>query len=209
MALREEVRLKLTALLRTRDNKKLEELRMFIGKFANVVGIDAKESLVILDRALEEDDREDALRILMAGMEPMIDYQIEHPDIAERFLRGLIIGLEGNIKLSDILYCQFYSESGEVILHMAPAKTLGPAEILKEFRVGMRKLAEDAKKDERIKMVKATSWIVAKNPNLLRRAGFTFEDNISDKARAEQFLGEIRPVAKASMLREVLLERYG
>lgn len=80
--------------------------------------------------------------------------------------------------------------------------------IIKAFRDGLRELARQVKEDERIKEIKATSWIVAANPGLLEKAGFTIGGAIDEKIKMEHFNDEDRPVFWAHMSRENLLEKY-
>lgn len=62
--------------------------------------------------------------------------------------------------------------------------------------------------DERIKEIQATSWIVASNPGLLEKAGFTVAGSISEEMRMEHFSNESRPVSWAQINREKFLKLW-
>ncbi len=72
----------------------------------------------------------------------------------------------------------------------------------------MKELARQVSQNEKIKEIQATSWIVASNPGLLKKAGFNVEGAITEEMRTTHFNDEDRPVAWAHINREKLLERY-
>jgi len=111
-----------------------------------------------------------------------------------------------NIWLSELMYYDIDVENGTAIIHIAPKGDLNLGEVIKSIRTGFKKLAKQVKEDERIKEVQATSWIVASNPGLLERFGFTVEGIIDEKMKAEHFSDEKRPVAYAHISREELLK---
>lgn len=101
---------------------------------------------------------------------------------------------------------------GTVHIHLAPSSALGIAALRADVEAGLRELARRLKEDEDLKgveIIKGTSWIVAKNPRLMERLGFTIDGPISEEERATHFSEESRPVAAAHMDREDFLARYG
>lgn len=97
-------------------------------------------------------------------------------------------------------------------IHLAPASSLGIAKLRADVDTGLRELARRLQEEpelQAIQTVEASSWIVAKNPRLIERLGFTVDGLISEEVRERYFHEESRPVASAHMSREDLLERYG
>ena len=106
-----------------------------------------------------------------------------------------------------------YDQSGSTVhLHISDAKTLGLGEKINEFRVGMQTLAKELQTNPAlagVDTISATSWIVAANPRMLELAGFTLDPAPLDAETLNRFVGETRPVARATMTREKLIERFG
>ena len=72
---------------------------------------------------------------------------------------------------------------GKVHLHIAPASTMSPVEMLRDVKSGFKALAADLQAKDGLhdaEEITATSWIVAKNPRLLERFGFTVHGKIAD-----------------------------
>lgn len=114
------------------------------------------------------------------------------------------------VPLSEAL--AFGVSNGTAHIHLAPSSALGIAALRADVEAGLRELARRLKEDEDLKgveIIKGTSWIVAKNPRLMERLGFTIDGPISEEERATHFSEESRPVAAAHMDREDFLARYG
>ena len=106
----------------------------------------------------------------------------------------------------------FGVSEGMAHIHLAPSSALGIAALRADVEAGLRELARRLRDDEEftdVTSVKGTSWIVAKNPRLLERLGFTIDGPISEEIRAAHFAEESRPVAAAHMDRDDFLARYG
>ncbi len=73
---------------------------------------------------------------------------------------------------------------------------------------GLRKLAEIIKKNEDVRVITASSWIVARKPEWLEDLGFTDTGPISEEEREKHFKDDTRPINKAVMSREDFLKRY-
>ena len=80
--------------------------------------------------------------------------------------------------------------------------------LLSEFGDGMKKLAQITLENDEVEEITATSWIVAAHPRVLERFGFVIDGEISEEERIAHFAGDNRPIWKASMTREKLLEKY-
>lgn len=100
-----------------------------------------------------------------------------------------------------------------ILIHLPPAKEFIKAEGMAKFKEeivkGLIELAKVIKLHPEIKKIYSISWIVAKNPILLERLGFTIEGQISEDEKKKHFTEETRPVAKAFMTSEDFLNRYG
>jgi hypothetical protein len=131
-------------------------------------------------------------------------------DSLEKLKRDAFTREGGFEPLSDVLSFGHWGSIAHI--HLAPAETMGPKQLIRGVSDGMKELARRIQEDEAlrdIENVSATSWIVAKNPRLLERLGFEVHGEISDERREEHFAGEERPVWSSSMTREELIKRYG
>lgn len=79
---------------------------------------------------------------------------------------------------------------------------------LAQFHDGLRLLAEIVAEDESVEVINADSWIVAKNPGLVKRLGFTLGETLTDEERERYFPGVKVPVRKSSIAREEFLKKY-
>jgi hypothetical protein len=110
------------------------------------------------------------------------------------------------IRLNEILS---YGKSGDTIhIHFADAKTLTIKEKINFFIDGLKKLALIVKDDEEIKQINGTSWIIAKNPKLIERFGFTYAGKIDEEMRDLHFRDEKEKVEWAYMERDEFLKKY-
>jgi len=146
-------------------------------------------------------------------LEPIVALRINQSKIFEKVQRENTINSNGNLKLSEVLYTSLNEQNkNEIFIHLAPAeefiKENGIANLKKEVEKGLAKLAEIVESNKNIEKITATSWIVAKNPLILERLGFTVVGEISEKERMEDFNNEKRPVAKAFIERSDFLARY-
>lgn len=99
----------------------------------------------------------------------------------------------------------------ELYLHVSPAKTLSLPEQLKLLREGLPILAKKLKENpnlQNVETIGAVSWIVAANPGLLTRIGFTYKGNLDEKRKAESFPGDTSDIGEAYISREDFLKRY-
>lgn len=83
----------------------------------------------------------------------------------------------------------------KVKLHIAPARDLSLIFIMKDIKLGLRKLADYLIKNQKVSIVEGQSWIITDHPGLLERFGFKV---------IEQDKGE----SIAQMSRRDLIEKY-
>ena len=158
---------------------------------------------------------------MLKVLEPIIILQATKPEILEKIekenekvQREEILNGDGNLKLSEVLYSGINGEhENEAEIHLAPAnefiKEKGIGVFKNEIESGLKKLATIIKSNNNIEKVSAVSWIVAKNPVLLESLGFTIIGEISEEEkRQKNYIGDNRPIARASMKREDFLARY-
>lgn len=198
------------------------DLEKRIDDFAHKLEVFQKNGLVFdregilkgLDESKEIKDREEFIVFLSKLLEPLVVSKFTQPGIFEKTQREFIIESGGSIKLSEILYTSLSEMNNQgLAIHLAPAAELikekGIGNFKKEIENGLIKLAEIVEEDPKIERIDAVSWIVAKNPSLLKRLGFTIVGEIPQEMKKKNFNDEARPVAAAFMSRDELLARYG
>jgi len=153
-----------------------------------------------------EDENEFVQRIKEI-LQPVIDFKLSKPEEFEEIARKEFID---NGKFTPVNEMIAYGEGddGWLHIHIAPHETSSIKEKLRLFKEGMKKLAEMAKKDENIKGLTGTSWIIAEFPKALERFGFTLTGEISDELRESHFKNEKRTIHGAQISREELIEKY-
>ncbi|MFA6270138.1 MAG: hypothetical protein WC657_02930 [Candidatus Paceibacterota bacterium] len=193
------------------NKDKPEELEKFyseIRDLANVAGLDSGILIEKFKLSLDLNSLEDFVSSAFEILKDIINLNINHPEIFERMRRERIMQAKGNIRLSELVYYDVDLEHGVARIHIAPGKDINPILILRSFREGLKKLAKELEEDERIKEIKADSWIVASNPGLLEKAGFVIDGPITDEERERYFSGDPRPISKSHINRETFLEKY-
>lgn len=150
-------------------------------------------------------DREAYSKAIVSALQPLFEWQAEHPDVTQRMMRDGFFKSTDTIPLSDVLSYN-RGNDGEVHIHIAPSEDI--PNLLSEVDAGLRALCEEFAQDRSLQTVKATSWIVAEHPKVLERFGFTVYGLVSEEVRKKYFEHESRPVAWATMSREVLEKRY-
>lgn len=133
----------------------------------------------------------------------------------ERYIRENARGDAGKEQIvlspEHMLVCD--APNGETVrIHIRDAETLSLEEKTADFTAGMRALAEKMQHDpsfSAVERVEATSWIIAKGPRMMSRLGFTVDTNPLDEETMRHFVGEDRPVGRASMMKSDVISRYG
>lgn len=161
-------------------------------------------------------DRNEFITKLGSALKPMAEYQIKHPQAAERANRKSFLRSSINkepftaIKGTDsILSYGIGGRNGDSVhLHLAPMKTLEDKNgfMLHEVPAAFDKLIEVIMDDDKIKAVTATSYVVASMPSLFKKYGFELEA-LSPEARGYSWGNEDRPILRAFMSKEKFLQR--
>lgn len=111
--------------------------------------------------------------------------------------------------LNEMLHFEVYED--RLYLHVFPVTTFSAGEKIKYLREGLKLLAAQIKTDQRFKGVKTingVSWIVAQNPHLLEKLGFTHDGEISKEEYERDFAYETRRVDKSHIEVKKFLELY-
>lgn len=211
-ALREEMKGKLAQLFDDKEKRgdRIDSFILQLGDFEKAGLVFNKEEIIKgLNESLETQDREAFIIILLRVLEPIMALKFAQPKIFEKIERERTVNAPGNSRLSEVLYVNF-EDAERADIHLAPASELikeaGIKEFKKDVERGLIKLAEIIKSKENVEEIWATSWIVAKNPLLFKRMGFTVSGEIP---KDERHAYENRPIAEAYINREDFLKKYG
>jgi len=195
-----------------------EELAKEIDDFILRLEIYKKHGLVFnkekiaddVRKSLDIQDQKTFIAHLLKALEPITILMATKPEVFEKIRRERILNDGHNIELSKVLYMDMHNNNA--FIHLPPSveyiKENGLKKFIKEIENGLIKLAEIIESNDSIKKIVATSWIVAKNPGLLERLGFTIIGPISEEVKRAHFSNEPRPVFEASMSREDFLIKY-
>lgn len=182
-------------------NDTYDEIRFFAG----IAEIDPEVIIEGIKKGFALENPGEFVDLVFGLLKEVIDKKIEHPELFEEAQRERAMQQGANINLSKLVYCDIDYIEGMVFIHIAPKGDLNFGEIIKSFREGFMVLAKIVEKDERIKEIQAVSWIVARNPKLVEQFGFVVDGPVEDRYYEDD---KEKPVWKAHMSREALLEKY-
>lgn len=184
-------------------NKALLKLKIFIQLIPDGEAV----SRQILDCA-EIEDRETFVQRVLEIFEPLIAYKTNNPVKFEEVRREFFVEEAGSTKLNEILSYELNGD--EVSLHLSPARELIKTEgfngLMEEVEKGLIILANIVDDNKEIQEITGTSWIVANNPRLMKKLGFTvIHGEINDEPNPT---GGNRSISKAFISRDDFLDRY-
>ena len=167
----------------------------------NQINIDIKSCCLLKDKEMFMDQG-------IVSLARLIDWQRENEGIFEENERKAFIENSGFIPLNEMLSYGKHGESS-IHIHVAPSNTLSVGTKLSLLKDGFRNLQEVLKKDEKIKEITASSWIVATESgrSILEKFGFTVVGEISPEMKEKFFKSETRPVGEAFINREDFLKQ--
>lgn len=146
---------------------------------------------------------EEFSKTLLSALGPIYQLQQKNPALFRGFRR------DPRVEFAPLNEMVSYGITGDDLhFHVSDATTLPLSKKLALLKDGLVRLAGVLKNNQDIKVVSATSWIVAEHPDLLMKMGFTIEGAIGENFRREQFEGEARPIHRAVMSRNDFLARY-
>ncbi len=166
--------------------------------------IDEIKSSLKVCSALE--DKKEFIKQCADCLNPLLDWKKQDPYSFEAKLRENVAEVTGFIPLNETL--TYGRDKDRIHIHVSPSETLGLSEKLALIKDGFHKLRDILLADESIKEVSATSWIVAANPGILEKLGFTIDGEISKGMKKRNFPNETRPVFKAHITREEFIDKY-
>ena len=145
----------------------------------------------------------------MAALDPILVFRREHRHEFEQLTRKVVMEparQDGMTPLNEVMY--YGGRDNYVHIHLAQAKDVGVSKLRALVLDGLQKLAEQIKGNEQVQDIEATSWIVAKNPKLMEKLGFTVEGEVDEEFRRQHFSGDERKISRATIKREEFLKRY-
>lgn len=108
--------------------------------------------------------------------------------------------------INDVL--SYGIDADVVHIHAEQQDSLGLVKKLHLFREGLGGLAQIIKEHPEVSTITATSWIIAENPELIKKFGFTVDGPIDQKTRDAFFPGETRPISAAHISATDFLHIY-
>lgn len=186
------------------------------GKMPENITDDVKESMrtqleACRDIQLPEEFVQQALRAL----QPFIDYnRVSTPD-RQALLRRTFREQKKYEPLDGegILVYGRTPDGRFVHIHLAPAQDKNVLSLRHIVRSGLRELArrieEQPEEWKSLESITATSWIVARHADLIKRLGFTVEEAVDEDVRERHFKYETRQIGEARMSKTDLLRKFG
>lgn len=178
-----------------------EVMRMEVAKY-----VDPNKLFTNIEEAARANDKTEFVSAIIKAIEPLLRFQKENPEAFRAFKRRQFVEQNQSIAVNDAF--SYRIDEGELKVDVAPVSDFKLADKLSMLRDGLWAIAAVIDRDPSIKIVSATSWIVAENPGLLKKMGFTIEGEIGKELREEHFRSEKRPVHRATMSREDFLKKY-
>lgn len=187
----------------------LEKISLVLDDLAKN-GFLEEEKIERIKKELKEcssaENKEEFIERALSATWPVADLGKSNPQLFEKIRRSAFVREGGFIPVNEILSYGVYE--GIMHIHLAPAEQMGTSEKLFNLKDGLKGLAEVVKKDESVKIITATSWIVTEHPKLLERFGFIVEGEIDEETKKKYFSDETRVVSRAYMTREDFLRKY-
>ncbi len=137
----------------------------------NADGIDGKKIGEDIKKLAGAASKEEFVEGLDKALAPLIEMMERRPNDFEKLNRESIKNTDNKANfVNDILYYEL--ADGAITLHLLPSKTLGASKIRSLFIDGLKEVAKKVDADPSIKEVYASSWIIARSPELAERFGF-------------------------------------
>lgn len=159
-----------------------------------------------LDACVNIPDEKEFAEAVIKCLMPLGETKIAEPEKFEELQRQAFVESGGFNKINDFIS---YGVDGNIMhIHIAPNEHTSNARKLGLLREGLAELAKIVEKDKNIKTITGTSWIVAAHPGILEKMGFTIDGQITPEEMEKFFTGEERPVHRAHIDRQELLDKY-
>ena len=136
-------------------------------------------------RTREFADREEFKAALIEGMHRFLHDHWTAESYADMLRSNLVTANNEKITwLSKLLHCDISGD--EINLHLAPGKDLYPIRAYLDVKRGFKALEDKILSDpiySAAKKIVAESWIIAENPDILIKAGFTIDGDVTEEYR--------------------------
>lgn len=159
-----------------------------------------------LESCKEINDKEKFVRQVKNIFSPIGLAMDENPKESVEFQRKSFIETHTFIPLNEIF--SYRIDEGDLHIHLAPSSDFNPIKKIRFIQDALKKLGEIISTNNEVKIVSATSPIVASNQELLISLGFEILGPISEKTKNVDFPMETREVSRAIISREEFLKRY-
>jgi hypothetical protein len=148
-------------------------------------------------------DRDGFVDAVVTALRPVMELRKTHPAVFEDAEAVRMNEGSDFIPLNRLVS---YGKTVEIIhIHHMPGRTVSGKKGL--YLDAMRKLADIVEKDKEVKLITASSWIVAEHPRIFEMSGFGIED-VSKEIREGHFADEKRTIMTATIGREEFLRRF-
>ncbi len=137
------------------------------------------------------------------SLSSLVNWSQADPRAFEAKLRENVVAVNGYKSLNEML--TYGEEDDHIHLHVNPSETLRLSEKLYLIKDGLRKLKEILRSKENIKEVIAVSWIVANNPGIMEKLGFTVEGPITPEDKERHLNNDNRDIYFAHISRDDIL----
>ena len=165
-----------------------------------------------LDRLNEEliglkslENHDEFTRSLLEALKPLMEAKIRDPKKYDEFLRYQYDQRNKFEKAGELVHYEIKGD--KVYIHIAPGESLSGVAKLRDLMRGLEKIAQDIKDRDDISEIVGVSWIVAKNPGLIRKLGFDYSEDLTPEERGV-IRYELQKYAKATMGRDEFLKKY-
>ena len=152
-------------------------------------------------------DMEEFQKKFLNIIEPVLNLERENLQEFESLIGKNTMERFHWISINDLLQ---YGKDGErVHIHILPAKSMSQPNKLSNLINGLKDLANIIDNDRDVKLVTATSALVAEHPRIVEKImGFTIDGPISDETREKYFKYDTREIYGAHMTREDFLNKH-
>ncbi|MFH0890895.1 MAG: hypothetical protein V1856_02595 [Candidatus Liptonbacteria bacterium] len=178
------------------DADRLAEVAGLIGAYSIP---ERDEALSNLQKLQNFKDREDFERQVMTAVAPLIGFIVSHPGEGEKIVREAMVLSYPERKPVNQLLAHDISD-GTLYLHILPNWNTPPGEQKGLLIDGLEAIARILDKNPEIKKVAGGSLLVAKQPGIAERLGFTIKGIEIDKTK--------RRTGEVEMSRDDFLAKY-
>lgn len=189
---------------------RIAKLHENLGYFETHLGqdIDIRSIFAEIDALRDVDEAELFVARTVAAIEPLLEHQVDHPDVA----RQIFHERHDFTPLNEVLSYGLTEDGYVAHIHLAPATDIKNLRtvVVDGLRELARRITADPEGFVHLDRIAASSWIITEHPRIMEKLGFTIDGPVSEESaeRARQH-GESRPATRAHIDRADFLARYG